>query len=75
MVQSNVPDVLQQVDVAFPVLHGPWGEDGTIQGLLELAGIPFVGVNVEVEVWFEARNRNRFTKARNLAFNFFFDRL
>lgn len=46
VVQSNVPEVLQQVDVAFPVLHGPWGEDGTIQGLLELAGIPYVGSGV-----------------------------
>lgn len=34
------------VDVAFPVLHGPWGEDGTIQGLLEMAGIPYVGSGV-----------------------------
>lgn len=33
-------------DVAFPVLHGPWGEDGTIQGMLELAGIPYVGSGV-----------------------------
>ena len=31
------------VDVVFPVLHGPYGEDGTIQGLLELAGVPYVG--------------------------------
>lgn len=46
VVQSNVPEALQQVDVAFPVLHGPWGEDGTIQGLLELAGIPYVGSGV-----------------------------
>jgi D-alanine-D-alanine ligase len=46
VVQSNVPEVLQQVDVAFPVLHGPWGEDGTIQGLLELARIPYVGSGV-----------------------------
>jgi D-alanine-D-alanine ligase len=46
VVQTNVPEVLQQVDVAFPVLHGPWGEDGTIQGLLELAGIPYVGSGV-----------------------------
>lgn len=46
VVQSGVPGVLQQVDVAFPVLHGPWGEDGTIQGLLELAGIPYVGSGV-----------------------------
>lgn len=34
------------VDVVFPVLHGPYGEDGTIQGLLELAGLPFVGSGV-----------------------------
>lgn len=34
------------VDVVFPVLHGPWGEDGTIQGLLELAGLPYVGSGV-----------------------------
>jgi D-alanine-D-alanine ligase len=33
-------------DVVFPVLHGPLGEDGTIQGLLELAGIPYVGAGV-----------------------------
>ena len=35
-----------EVDVVFPVLHGPYGEDGTIQGLLELAGVPYVGVGV-----------------------------
>lgn len=34
------------VDAAFPVLHGPWGEDGTVQGLLEVAGIPYVGSGV-----------------------------
>ncbi len=34
------------VDVVFPVLHGAYGEDGTIQGLLELAGIPYVGAGV-----------------------------
>lgn len=33
-------------DVVFPVLHGPWGEDGTVQGMLELAGIPYVGSGV-----------------------------
>ena len=46
VVQSTVPDVLAQVDVVFPVLHGPWGEDGTIQGLFELAGVPYVGSGV-----------------------------
>ncbi len=35
-----------EVEVAFPVLHGPFGEDGTVQGLLELAGIPYVGAPV-----------------------------
>jgi len=34
------------LDVVFPVLHGPFGEDGTIQGLLELAGLPYVGAGV-----------------------------
>jgi len=34
------------VDAVFPVLHGPWGEDGTVQGLLEVAGIPYVGSGV-----------------------------
>jgi len=46
VVQSGIPEAIAQVDVAFPVLHGPWGEDGTIQGLLELAGIPYVGSGV-----------------------------
>lgn len=41
-----VPRVLADVDVVFPLLHGPYGEDGTIQGLLELAGIPYVGAGV-----------------------------
>ncbi len=41
-----VPRVLGEVDVVFPLLHGPYGEDGTIQGLLELAGVPYVGSGV-----------------------------
>src|SRR5437763_10404090 len=36
----------QRVDVVFPVMHGTYGEDGTIQGLLDLAGLPFVGAGV-----------------------------
>jgi len=40
------PEILSSVDVVFPILHGPYGEDGTIQGLLELAGIPYVGAGV-----------------------------
>ena len=42
----GMSDVLRDVDVVFPVLHGPWGEDGTLQGLFELAGIPYVGSGV-----------------------------
>ena len=41
-----VPEVLGDVDVVFPVLHGPYGEDGTLQGLLELSGVPYVGAGV-----------------------------
>jgi D-alanine-D-alanine ligase len=43
---GNLPNALSSVDVVFPVLHGPFGEDGTIQGMLELAGIPYVGSGV-----------------------------
>jgi D-alanine-D-alanine ligase len=39
------PDV-QALDVLFPVLHGTYGEDGTLQGLLEMAGVPYVGCGV-----------------------------
>lgn len=37
---------VSQLDVVFPILHGPYGEDGTVQGLLELADIPYVGAGV-----------------------------
>ncbi|MFD6156851.1 D-alanine--D-alanine ligase family protein [Nocardia sp. NPDC060256] len=37
---------LGSVDVVFPLLHGPFGEDGTLQGMLELAGVPYVGAGV-----------------------------
>ncbi|MFI6760668.1 D-alanine--D-alanine ligase family protein [Micromonospora sp. NPDC050417] len=40
------PTALSDVDVVFPALHGAYGEDGTIQGLLEMAGIPYVGSGV-----------------------------
>jgi len=43
---SRVPETLAGVDVVFPVLHGPFGEDGTVQGLLELADVPYVGAGV-----------------------------
>jgi D-alanine-D-alanine ligase len=42
---TRLPD-LEGIDVAFPVLHGRFGEDGTVQGLLELAGVPYVGCGV-----------------------------
>jgi D-alanine-D-alanine ligase len=44
--RSRGGEVLAQVDVVFPVLHGAYGEDGTIQGLLELADVPYVGAGV-----------------------------
>ena len=40
------PEPLGEIDVVFPVLHGPFGEDGTVQGLLELAGVAYVGAGV-----------------------------
>ena len=43
---KEVATTLADVDVVFPVLHGPFGEDGTVQGLLELAGVPYVGAGV-----------------------------
>jgi D-alanine-D-alanine ligase len=43
---TSPSNALRGVDVIFPVLHGPFGEDGTIQGLLETAGVPYVGNGV-----------------------------
>ncbi len=45
---QRIPPIerLAGVDIAFPVLHGPYGEDGTLQGLFEIAGIPYVGSGV-----------------------------
>ena len=43
---TDGPRALADVDVVFPALHGAYGEDGTIQGLLEMAGVPYVGANV-----------------------------
>ncbi|MFL5927752.1 MAG: D-alanine--D-alanine ligase family protein [Gaiellaceae bacterium] len=42
----EVTRTIGDVDVVFPVLHGPFGEDGTVQGLLELANVPYVGAGV-----------------------------
>jgi D-alanine-D-alanine ligase len=43
---AKVPATLSEVDVVFPVLHGPFGEDGTVQGFLDLADVPYVGAGV-----------------------------
>jgi D-alanine-D-alanine ligase len=44
--RPQVLSALAQVDVVFPLVHGPHGEDGTLQGLLELLGLPYVGAGV-----------------------------
>jgi D-alanine-D-alanine ligase len=44
--QLLVASRLAELDVVFPILHGPFGEDGTVQGLLELADVPYVGAGV-----------------------------
>ena len=46
VIHSDTAVNCREFDVVFPVLHGPFGEDGTVQGLLKLAGIPFVGSGV-----------------------------
>jgi D-alanine-D-alanine ligase len=48
LVEINTSGVaeIQNIDVVFPVMHGTFGEDGTVQGLLELAGVPYVGAGV-----------------------------
>jgi D-alanine-D-alanine ligase len=43
---ARIPALFGEVDVVLPVLHGPYGEDGTIQGLLEMAGVRYVGAGV-----------------------------
>lgn len=43
---TRIDGLIGRLDVVFPVLHGPYGEDGTVQGLFELAGIPYVGSGV-----------------------------
>lgn len=44
--KEDIVAKLRELDVVFPVLHGPYGEDGTIQGLFEIAGVPYVGCGV-----------------------------
>ena len=46
LVRSSDHRPLEALDVVFPVLHGPFGEDGTVQGMLKLADVPFVGAGV-----------------------------
>ena len=46
LASSKPAATLETVDVVLPILHGPFGEDGTVQGLLELAGVPYVGAGV-----------------------------
>ncbi|HXG76973.1 MAG TPA: D-alanine--D-alanine ligase family protein [Gaiellaceae bacterium] len=46
LARSEPAALLGRVDVVLPILHGPFGEDGTVQGLLELAGVPYVGAGV-----------------------------
>jgi D-alanine-D-alanine ligase len=43
---AQIPGLLGDVDVVLPILHGPYGEDGTLQGLLEMAGVRYVGAGV-----------------------------
>jgi D-alanine-D-alanine ligase len=40
--KDNSSTVAEKLDVVFPALHGPFGEDGTLQGLLEMADVPYV---------------------------------
>ncbi len=46
LAEGDVMGRLRELDVVFPVLHGPYGEDGTIQGLFEITGVPYVGCGV-----------------------------
>ena len=44
--QPNLFNLKEIVDIVFPVIHGPYGEDGTLQGLLEMIDVPYVGSGV-----------------------------
>ena len=46
VINLNTHKTIKLIDVAFPILHGPFGEDGTIQGLIKIANIPFVGASI-----------------------------
>jgi D-alanine--(R)-lactate ligase len=47
LVMQNNGYQIKPIDAAFPVLHGKWGEDGSMQGLFELSGIPYVGCDIQ----------------------------
>lgn len=60
-------EVISEVDVAFPVLHGPYGEDGTVQGLLASVSVPYVGADVTASsVGIDKRAMKGAFKARGL---------
>ncbi|MGH3443143.1 MAG: D-alanine--D-alanine ligase family protein [Nitriliruptorales bacterium] len=60
-------EAVSRVDVAFPVLHGPYGEDGTVQGMLATAGVPYVGADVTASsVGIDKRAAKNAFKARGL---------
>lgn len=46
LIDLSTHKTVERIDVAFPILHGPYGEDGSIQGLFEVAGIPYIGADV-----------------------------
>ena len=63
LADSKPAEALGAVDVVLPVLHGPFGEDGTVQGLLELAGIPYVGAGVAASALCMDKDRSRWSCA------------
>ena len=50
LIQKDAGYEIQLIDVVFPMIHGKFGEDGSIQGLLELSGIPYVGCDIQSSV-------------------------
>jgi D-alanine-D-alanine ligase len=71
---ASAPATLAAVDVVVPILHGPFGEDGTVQGALELAGVPYVGAGVlasalcmDKDVFKQVMNAQGIPVARHLA--------
>ena len=65
--RKNISPQTADADIYFPVLHGPYGEDGTIQGLLEMAGVPFVGASVmDSAVGMDKAMTKSILKAKNL---------